>query len=420
MPNGYLFDSTSSDGFFPKDVDVCNSNVVSFSTMLNSVREDRTICDFAAWHEARRCSALERVRAVMRAAGVPGVVLTRPGPVSWASGAINPPIDRTAAEDVVWIAVGPQAVTIITTTVERDRVEAELLPGDTGLVAVPWWDPSLLVAAAADALGTAAGRLGSDGHPGFGVDLEHELTTARLALSAAEQDELRALGADAAAAVETALRSWRPGELDTEVAARIVAEIEAAGGDAPVVLVGADQRVRRFRHPVALGKPTAELVMAVLVARRHGLHVALTRYAAAGDVNELEADLMTVREIHRRALEAARPGRTFGQLYAGLGEAYREAGHADAWQDHYQGGPIGYGQREFELAPCQSDSPWWSLPIAAGTAIAINPSLPGGAKDEDTFLVTDAGLELVTKTNDWPAADDSPWRPAILRFGGAA
>ena len=48
------------------------------------------------------------------------------------------------------------------------------------------------------------------------------------------------------------------------------------------------------------------------------------------------------------------------------------------------------------------DSPWWSVPIAAGTAIAINPSLPGGAKDEDTFLVTDDGLELITTTDDWP------------------
>ena len=120
-------------------------------------------------------------------------------------------------------------------------------------------------------------------------------------------------------------------------------------------------------------------------------------------------------------LESARPGRTFGELYRSLDEAYRETGHPNAWEGHYQGGPIGYGQREFELAPCQTSSPWWSVPITTGTALALNPSLPGGAKDEDTFLVTDDGLELITTTHDWPAADDlSPRRPAILRFGGAA
>lgn len=357
----------------------------------------------------------------MRARGVPAVVLTRPGTVSWASGAINPPIDRTAAEDVVWLALTPTDAIVVTTTVEADRIRAELLPSGVELVSAPWWDPELLVAAAVEALGIPATSIGTDGHAGFGVDLDHELAVARLELSAAEQDELRALGADATAAVEEALLGWEPGALDTDIAAEIVGRVEAAGGDAPVVLVGGDQRVRRFRHPVARGRPTSELVMAVLVARRHGLHVALTRYVASGPTPELDAQLATVREIHRRVLDAARPGRTFGELYTRLDAAYREAGHTGAWEGHYQGGPIGYGQREFELAPCQQESPWWAVPIAAGTAIAINPSLPGGAKDEDTFLITEAGLELITTTNDWPAADDtSPQRPAILRFGGAA
>lgn len=373
----------------------------------------------ATWHRERRESAIERIRALMRVIGLEGVVLTRPGTVSWASGAINRPIDRTAAEDTVWFAVGLDQTTVITTAVEYDRVKAELLPGGTGLVAVPWWDPRALVAAAADAIGVPAERIGSDGQPAFGVDLEHELAVIRLALSSAEQDELRALGADAAGAVESALRRWRPGVLDTDVAADIVEQIEAVGGDAPVVLVGADDRVAHFRHPVALGAETRNLVMAVLVARRHGLHVALTRYVASGPTPQLAANLAVVQQIHRRALEAARPGETYGDLYSTLDEAYRTAGHLNAWEQHYQGGPIGYAQREFEIAPCQTNSAWWSVPIAAGSAIAINPSLTGGAKDEDTFLVTDSGLELITTTGDWPTADDvMPQRPAILRFGG--
>jgi Xaa-Pro dipeptidase len=389
--------------------------------MMNAVRHSRTIVEWDTWHRERRTSAIERVRGVIAGRGLAGVVLTRPGTVSWAGGAINPQIDRTASEDVVWIAIAPERVTVITTTVERDRVQAELLPPGVELVAVPWWDPQSLVTAAVEALGAPAAEIGGDGHPGFGVDLGHELAVARLPLSDAEQQELRALGADAAAAVESALWRWRPGVRDTDIAADIVRQIEAAGGDAPVVIVGADERVQHFRHPLALGAPTAKLVMAVLVARRHGLHVALTRYAAAGPTNQLDAQLAAVRQIHRRTLAAARPGQTFGQLYESLAVAYAEAGHANAWEQHYQGGPIGYGQREFELAPCQTDSPWWSVPIAAGTAIAINPSLPGGAKDEDTFLITDDGVELITTTNDWPAADDlSPRRPAILRFGGAA
>jgi len=346
-------------------------------------------------------------------------VLTKPGTVAWASGAMNPLIDRTAAQDTVWLAVGQDSVTVVTTDVERDRIQAELLPADVGLVSVPWWDPSALLVAASQALGAPSTRIAADGHPGFGFDLEHELAVTRLPLSAVEQAELRSLGADAAAAVENALWEWRPGDLDTSVAARIAFQLESTGADAPVLLVGADERVSRFRHPVARGERAARVVMAVLVARRHGLHVALTRYVASEPTPALDADLKTVRQIHRDALDSAKPGVTYGGLYTGLDRAYSAAGRDSAWAGHYQGGPIGYGQREFEIAPCQTDSPWWSVPIVEGTALALNPSLPGGAKDEDTFLVTGDGPELITMTQNWPLADAAfPPRPGVLRYGG--
>lgn len=372
------------------------------------------------WHDGRRRTALGRIRGLARQHGLAGVVMTKPGSVAWASGAMNPPIDRTAAQDTVWLAVGPERVTVVTTVVEHDRIAAELLPADFELTSVPWWDAAALVGAASQALGAPAEQLGADGHAGFGCDLEHELSALRLPLSPAEQDELRALGADAAAAVENALRAWTPGDLDTQVAGRIAQHLEALGADAPVLLVGGDERVGRFRHPIARGAATRAMVMAVLVARRHGLHVALTRYVTAEPTPALDADLETVRQIHRGALASARPGSTYGELYASLDRAYGAADREEAWAGHYQGGPIGYGQREFELAPCQTDSPWWSVPIAAGSALALNPSLPGGAKDEDTFLVRDDGLELITTTHNWPLADaGTPPRPGILRYGGA-
>ena len=51
------------------------------------------------------------------------------------------------------------------------------------------------------------------------------------------------------------------------------------GADAPVLIVGGDDRVRRYRHPMAVGAPVRQLAMAVVVARRGGLHAAATRFA---------------------------------------------------------------------------------------------------------------------------------------------
>src|SRR6185312_14047223 len=117
--------------------------------------------------------------------------------------------------------------------------------------------------------------------------------------SDAEQDDLRDLGRDAAAAVEGALRDWAPGEPDREIAARVAAGVERSGADAPCLLVGGDDRLRSFRHPVANGSRPKQAVMAVLVARRDGLHVALTRHAATAPDPELERGLEACREIHR-------------------------------------------------------------------------------------------------------------------------
>ena len=49
-------------------------------------------------------------------------------------------------------------------------------------------------------------------------------------------------------------------------------------------------------------------------------------------------------------------------------------------------------------------------------AMAWNPSLPGGAKDEDTYLVGADACELVTTTGGWPMVADEGGlpRPAVL------
>ena len=63
----------------------------------------------------------------------------------------------------------------------------------------------------------------------------------------------------------------------------------------------------------------------------------------------------------------------------------------DRWREHWQGGPIGYRQREFEIAPAPADTRWHREPVAPHHAVAFNPSVAGGGKSEDTFLLGDGG-----------------------------
>jgi len=369
----------------------------------------------------RAGAARDRLLPWLAAGRLPGLVLTRPGPVSWLTGGLPPPVDRSAATDLIWAVISGEYATLITTEVEADRIAEEYRPGQHGfaeLVAVPWYDPDAFVRAATDVVGVPASALASDGHPAFGTDSSDDLTALRLALSVAEQDDLRALGADAATALEQALTAWSPGERDLDIQARVAAALEARGADAPVLIVGGDDRVRRYRHPMAVGAPVRHLAMAVVVARRGGLHAAATRFASSGPLSPALASLFDqVRRIEAATLAAGRPGHSYGDVLGALDHGYAAEGAAGGWAGHYQGGPIGYAQREFEIAPGQGGSRWPGVRIEPGHAVAWNPSLPGGAKAEDTYLVHADGLERVTTGPRWPAdagRNGIPPRPLVL------
>lgn len=426
----------------------------------------------------RSAAALGRARAWLRAAAEPdggagraggrespgpaGLVLTSPAAVAWLCGGVSPLVDRTARIDLVWAVVTTDRAALITTNVEASRIRAEYDPAAHGfadLAEVPWYQAAWyqpggegpaegaggrgrgsgpagrdgggqpparngrgFAGLAEELAGAPVARLASDGHPQFGIDASDDLIALRLALSPAEAADLAELGADAAAALQSALAEWRPGERDLDIQARCAAALEAAGADSPVLIVGGDERLMRFRHPMAAGAPVRRLAMAVVVARRHGLHVAASRFACAGPLAE---DYLASRDrvlaIDHAVLTATRPGNTYGDALAALAAGYAAAGAPGGWAGHYQGGPIGFAQREFEIAPVQAGSRWFSQPIEAGHAIAWNPSLPGGAKVEDTYLVTaDGALDPVTRAPGWPEETIDgrlPPRPAVLEVG---
>ncbi|MHB8468296.1 MAG: M24 family metallopeptidase [Gaiellaceae bacterium] len=349
------------------------------------------------------------MRELLERRALGAVVLDRPGPVAWLTGGVTNRIEPGSPASPLWLVVTAAAVAGVTTNVERPRLEAE-----SGLAALgielheaPWYDEDGLLRLAADLAGAPRARIG-----GLGVDLDDDLAELRLALVLPERERLSALGADAAWALEDALRAWTPGERDADVQARVAERLERAGAFGACLFVGGDERVERFRHPLAVGAPMFRLAMAVVVAERHGLHAAATRFACAGGLAEgVRHARVAALAVEEAILRACRPGAAYGDVLRALDRAYADAGHADAWAGHYQGGPVGYRQREFEIVPTQTESRWFATGIEAGHAVAWNPSVPGGGKAEDTYLVGADGLRRLTDTGSWPLDDE---RPGVL------
>jgi Xaa-Pro dipeptidase len=352
---------------------------------------------------------LALVRGLLERRSLPAVVLNGSGPVAWLTGGITNRIEAGSPASPLWLVVTPTSAVAVTTNVERPRLDAEagLAELDIELHDVPWHDADAFVRLAEERAAAPRGLVG-----GLGIDVDDDLAELRMVLSQPERERLSVLGTDAASALEDALRTWTPGERDLDVQARVAGSLERAGAFGACLIVGGDERVERFRHPLAAGEPMYRLVMAVVVAERHGLHAAATRFACAGGLASAVRDARTrALDVEEATLAACRPGATYGEVLCALDRAYADAGRPGEWAAHYQGGPVGYRQREFEIVPTQTDSRWYTLPVEPGHAVAWNPSVAGGGKAEDTYLVADEGLSRVTDTGAWPLERG---RPAVL------
>jgi antitoxin VapB len=334
------------------------------------------------------------------------LLLTTPASVSWRTGGLSDPIDVTASSDPVWVLDCAAGSALITNEIEAPRLRQDFRVTEWGwdVLTVPWFDDAARLTRACEYADVAPLDLLSD-TPGIGDSITDALTRARLVLSDAERDDLRDLGALAGTALGAGIDAWRPGvTTDFEVAATISGALEAEGASAVCLIVGGDHRVRSLRHPLAVGDVVRDALMAVVVAKRAGLHVAATRLCTRSADDEIVTLMKTLGSIHDQILQATLPGGTWGDTMIALALAYDDAGYHDAWREHFQGGPIGFEQREFELAPTQTDSPFWSVARRAGTAVAWNPSLRGGVKIEETYLIGE-GLELLTATPSWPVVE---------------
>jgi Xaa-Pro dipeptidase len=367
------------------------------------------------YRRARVLRAQEKLNAIRRKHGDAPLILGSVGNVAWATGGVSQPIDRTAAFDAVWL-VNAKEPTLLVSSVEMPRFAAEGDLEELGfkVVGVPWYEADGFVRAALREANCDASLVLSDA--GVGFDVTSELIEHRMVLSGGERELLRSLGESSARVVESAVRSWQPGiSADFTIAAEIAFGLETIGAEAVCLIVGGDDRVKTFRHPMMTGAVVNELLMAVAVVRWSGLHVALTRMATTINDQRLIDDYNSVDLVARTTLAVTVPGATWEDAYGALSQAYRDVGHGQGWRDHFQGGPIGYAQREFELSPDATDSPFWSREIEENIAVAWNPSLHGGAKVEDTFLVGESGSECVTTTGEWPRCDpDDPLSAAGL------
>jgi Xaa-Pro aminopeptidase len=226
--------------------------------------------------------------------------------------------------------------------------------------------------------------------------VQDALIPIRSQLTSSDIEKYQALGQDAAKAVEKTCRLIKPGQTEHEIASILASQVIEKGIRTQVILVATDDRIYRYRHPIPSGKTLDKHAMIVLCAERHGMVANVTRLVYFGEPPEdMMGNRAKLARINAAFIGSTKPGKVLSEILKDGIEQYRHEGYPDDWKKLHQGGLTGYASREIIATP---DTKY---KVKLHEAFAWNPSLPG-LKAEDTMLLTESGMENLTKTGDWP------------------
>jgi Xaa-Pro dipeptidase len=371
----------------------------SMSTRIRKslIVDGKTLVSEEAWNaelEAKHSQVVDWLRSE----GLDGVLLKRNENVAWLTGGavqlrvLTP--NETGIASLLVTAEGARYY--LTTGNEAPRLHDEEFGAlDFEPVIFPWYADDT----ADKALELTHGQLASDTPLPGGFPAR--LYPLRASLQETEIARFRWLGAQTADAVTAVLRQLVPGQTEYAMEGQIAEALLSRGIQPSVYLMAADERILNYKHAVARGKKIDKYAMINLCARKWGLAVSITRFAHFGaPPSELEKRFHASAQVNAELLDASRVGATSAELFRVAADAYRVNGFPGDEQLHHQGGATGYWEREWIATPAGTEI------VVNNQAFAWNPSIRGG-KVEDTVLLHDGKIELLTPTPELPVLESS-------------
>lgn len=228
------------------------------------------------------------------------------------------------------------------------------------------------------------------------LSVAKDIVRLRQPLTDLEVDRIRRLSKVLVHAVEISARQIRPGVSEASVAGELSHRLIRRTVTPVRIQVCADGRNVRYRHWSYSEDPIESYATVSCIAKRWGLHVAVSRTVCLNQVPEelWEAHKKAVL-IHATGMYFSRTGRKLNDVWPKVRRIYDKFGMPTEWQLADQAEIIGYRAMEHQLTP------YSEYELQAPTAMYWHPGI-GAALPGDTILVMPGGCEIVTKSSAWP------------------
>ena len=357
----------------------------------------------------------ERIAQFLADQSLDALVLGRLANFAWATGGRDGFIMIATEHAGAHLVYTPDEKALVADRIEMPRFQTEegLVPPEWTPVA-PYWHVDRAQVVHWNTV-TQSKRTGADCDIQGARKLTGDIARLRFQLLPQEIERYRALGQAAAQALELAAHEIAPGMTEHAIASLIAGKAISQGIQAALTLVATDERIFRYRHPIPTAKQLDRYAMLVLCARRHGLICSVSRLVHFGEIpQEIQEKSAACAQVDAAFILGSVPGRPARDVFAEAVNEYAKAGYEDEWRFHHQGGACGYESRDYKASPASNEV------IQLNQAFAWNPSI-AGVKSEDTTLVTEQGIEVLSAASaDWPTIPVE-WqgktiaRPAILQ-----
>lgn len=357
--------------------------------------------------EAKRKLAM--LRSLMSEHGIEGLSLKGVDWFSWVTCGGSSVVILTSEVGVAEVFITFDKAYILTNRIERDRLAEEEIPSEYEVVSFPWQQssaPKQFISSHLRDKTCYSDRPFEDE-----VLLPRPFQILKMTLQAEEMERYTRIGHLAAEAMTEAMIKAEPSWTEYQLAGEGAKSLLSRGLDPTLVMVGGQKRAQMYRHPVTGTSQIGDFAMMVFCARGFGLYANLTRFVFFRKPTlEEKQRFEMVTQVEASILNKSVEGQSFDALYGTLVQAYQTISHPEEIDKHHQGGPTGYLSRE-HIVTANSPS---HFKLKTGMALAWNPSLPG-AKIEDTVLLTENGLQILTVDHHWPSHEvQGRQRPEIL------
>ena len=338
---------------------------------------------------------IQRIRTYLYENSFSGMILCRRDNFAWLSGGGDSAIIDTTEYGFGIIVVLPEKTYLIAQSMDRCWLMDEILRGlDIEPIELKWFEMSR----EEKALSLAGKKAVSDKEL-TGAEMRfNDILKLHYPLTQRDIAMYREWGELYEKTLSKVVDQIEPGMTENEIKAIGMAEFSRIQAYPTIFLIGSDDRIERFRHPVPTDKPVAKTVLIHPGMRRYGQHCLITRMFCFGEVpDKLRKDYDFLNMLQAQTLSLCKPGVGLRDIAECRRQLFFDSGREKEWSLHYPG-----GLTEYYVGTAQ-----WVIdnePILDRMCLDWYITVTG-AKVEELSLIGETGPELLSVRGYWPTKD---------------